>query len=399
MKWARLVKASTMITRHFYKQDEVLAALVFCICTNRPHEAVFWAQELIDSNLILECFQTLVISWTKLKSIGGLAWFTSAMALWDSGELDEEKVILLTYQLACCFVRDVSPLVLLVLSLKKYPKVPERLRTKAVGWEALFRAAVAERKVAFAWLLLRIEWMDHPETVWDLLESLSPQIKVLRAAEKVEFLEGMEWVLRAIAVASLFPHPTSTLREVVAPDIEKSRREWAAAMGEKVRRDYAIPRDCLYGITERGRMLNTESTVNELGDLLEQMEIAPYWSEALGGRAFVDLSIEEQLEFTELYFPDGHPVTWLAAEKEKSHGYGVLRPDEEIETVKYWRIWIRREKSLLIWKGVDQIYAELEGKKDPLDYRELYAEALPSWREEMDGWCLEPAKKVLVSQA
>ena len=396
MKCARLVKASTMITRHFYKQDEVLAALVFCICTNRPHEAVFWAQELIDSNLILECFQTLVISWTKLKSIGGLAWFTSAMALWDSGELDEEKVILLTYQLACCFVRDVSPLTLLVLSLKKYPKVPERLRTKAVGWEALFRAAVAERKVAFAWLLLRIEWMDHPEAVWDLLESLSPQVKVLRAAEKVEFLEGMEWVLRAIAVASLFPHPTSTLREVIAPDIEKSRREWAAAMGGKVRRDYAIPRDCLYGITERGQMVNTESTVNELGDLLEQMEIAPYWSEALGGRAFVDLSIEEQLEFTELYFPDGHPVTWLTAEKEKSHGYGVLRPDEEIETVKYWRTWIRREKSLLIWKGVDQIYAGLEGKKGPLNYGELYAEALPSWREEMDGWCLEPAKKILV---
>ena len=385
-----------MITRHFYKQDEVLAALVFCICTNRAREAVFWAQELIDSNLILECYQTLVVSWTKLKSIGGLAWFTSAMASWDSGELDEEKVILLTYQLACCFVRDASPLVLLVLSLKKYPTVPERLRTKAVGWEALFRAAVAERKVAFAWLLLRIEWMDHPEAVWKLLESLSPQVKVLRAAEKVEFLEGMEWVLRAIAVASLFPHPKSTVRELVAPDIEKSRHEWAAAMGGKVRREYAIPRDCLYGITERGRMVNTETTMDELGDLLEQMEIAPYWSEALGGRAFVDLSIDEQLEFTELYFPDGHPVTWLTAEKEISHGYGVLRPDEEIETVKYWRTWIRREKSLLIWKGVDQLYVELEGKNGPLDYGELYTESLPSWREEMRTWCLEPAKKILI---
>ena len=385
-----------MITRHFYKQDEVLAALVFCICTNRPREAVFWAQELIDSNLILECFQTLVVSWTKLKSIGGLAWFTSAMALWDSGELDEEKVILLTYQLACCFVRDASPLVLLVLSLKKYPTVPERLRTKAVGWEALFRAAVAERKVAFAWLLLRIEWMDHPEAVWKLLESLSPQVKVLRAAEKVEFLEGMEWVLRAIAVASLFPHPKSTVRDIIAPDIEKSRYEWAAAMGGKVRREYAIPRDCLYGITERGRMVNTETTMDELGDLLEQMEIAPYWSEALGGRAFVDLSIDEQLEFTELYFPDGHPVTWLTAEKEISHGYGVLRPDEEIETVKYWKTWIRREKSLLIWKGVDQLYVELEGKNGPLDYGELYTESLPSWREEMRTWCLEPAKKILI---
>jgi hypothetical protein len=385
-----------MITRHFYKQDEVLAALVFCICTNRPREAVFWAQELIDSNLILECFQTLVVSWTKLKSIGGLAWFTTAMASWDSGELDEEKVILLTYQLACCFVRDTTPLALLVLSLKKYPTVPERLRTKAVGWEALFRAAVAERKVLFAWLLLRIEWMDHPEAVWDLLERLSPQVKVLRAAEQVEFLEGMKWVLRATAVASLFPHPKSSLRESIPSDIQKSMREWAATMGGKVRREYAIPRDCLYGITARGRMVNTDTTVDELGDLLDQMEIAPYWSEALGGRAFVDLSIDEQLEFTELYFPDGHPVTWLTAEKEKSHGYGALRPDEEIESVKYWRTWIRREKSLLIWKGVDQIYGELEGTKGPLDYGELYTEALPLWREEMSIWCLEPAKKVLV---
>jgi hypothetical protein len=285
---------------------------------------------------------------------------------------------------------------LLVLSLKKYPTVPERLRTKAVGWEALFRTAVAERKVLFAWLLLRIEWLDHPEAVWNLLESLSPQVKVLRVAEQVEFLEDIKWVLRATAIASLFPHPKSTLRESIPPDVQKSRCEWAAAMGGKVRRDYAIPRDCVYGITERGRMVNTETTVDELGDLLEQMEIAPYWSEALGGRAFVDLSIEEQLEFTELYFPDGHPVTWLTAEKEKSHGYGSLRPDEEIESVKYWKTWIRREKSLLIWKGVDQIYKELEEKKGPLNYGELYAEALPSWREEMSRWCLEPANKVLV---
>ena len=388
-----------MITRHFYKQDEVLAALVFCICTNRPREAVFWAQELIDSNLILECFQTLVFAMMKLKSIGGLAWFESAMALWDSGELDEERVILLTYQLACCSVRDATPLTLLVLSLKTYPNVPERLRNKAVGWEALFRGAVAERKVLFAWLLLRVEWMDHPEAVWDLLESLSSQVKVLRLAEKVEFLEGMEWVLRTIAVASLFPHPKSTLRDAVAADVQKSRGEWAAAMGRTLRREYAIPRDCLYGITARGLAVNTESTVGELGDLLEQMEIAPYWSEALGGRAFVDLSVQEQLEFTELYFPDGHPVTWLTAEKEKSHGYGVLRPDEEIEAVKYWKTWIRREKSLLIWKGIDRTFKELEGKKGPLYYGELYTEALPSWREEMSGWCLEPAKKMLVLQA
>jgi hypothetical protein len=385
-----------MITRHFYKQDEVLAALVFCICTNRPREAVFWAQELIDSNLIVECFQYLVFAYMKLKSIGGLVWLESAMALWDSGELDEDKVILLTYQLACCSVRDATPFALLVLGLRHYPKVPERLRTKVVGWEGLFRAAVAERKVLFAWLLLRVEWIEHPEAVWDLLEAMDGKVKILRSAEQVEFLEGMEWVLRAIAVASLFPHPVSTLRKEVAPDVEKSRGEWAAAIGRKDRREYTIPRDCLYGITARGLLVNTENTTSELGDLLEQMEIAPYWSEALGGRAFVDLSTEEQLEFTGLYFPDDHPVTWSVCEQTKSHGYGILRLDEQVCSAKYWRTWIRREKSLLLWKGVDQALKELEGKKGPLYYGELYTEALPLLRKEMGGWCLEPAKKILV---
>ena len=84
---------------------------------NRPREAVFWAQELIDSNLILECYTYLLVAWMKVKSIGNIAWLRSALALWESGELGEESVIFLTYQLACSTERDVTPLSLLILSL------------------------------------------------------------------------------------------------------------------------------------------------------------------------------------------------------------------------------------------------------------------------------------------
>ena len=93
------------------------------------------------------------------------------------------------------------------------------------------------------------------------------------------------------------------------PDVQKSLAEWASALGRRSRREYPIPRDCLYGCTARGLMLNTATTLHEFGDLLEQMEAGAYWSEALEGRAFVELSIDEQFEFTTNYFPDGHPMT------------------------------------------------------------------------------------------
>lgn len=385
-----------MITRHFYKQDEVLSALVYCICMNRPREAVFWAQELIDSNLILECYTYLIIAWMKVKSIGNIAWLRSALALWESGELGEESVILLTYQLACSTERDVTPLSLLVLSLKEYKRVPDRLRKKVVGWKEVFREAVAERKLLFAWLSIRIRWMEAPEEVWDFLESLDDNVVVLRRLEKLEFLKGMEWTCRAIAVALLFPHSKSTLRTTIMPDVQKSLAEWASALGRRSRREYPIPRDCLYGCTARGLMLNTATTLHEFGDLLEQMEAGAYWSEALEGRAFVELSIDEQFEFTTNYFPDGHPMTWSTDEKAKSHGYGVLRPDEEIETRKYWSIWTRNVKSTLLWNGWYESIRMMEGKKEIFDFTQLYIEALPLWKEEMATWCFEPAKKILV---
>jgi len=51
-----------MITRHFYKEDEVFAALLYCVTRGRAREAVFWAQELIDSNLADECVRQLIHS-------------------------------------------------------------------------------------------------------------------------------------------------------------------------------------------------------------------------------------------------------------------------------------------------------------------------------------------------
>jgi hypothetical protein len=238
--------------------------------------------------------------------------------------------------------------------------------------------------------------MEAHDEVWDFLETLSAEAVLLRRLEKLEFSEGMKWNVRAIAVAILFPHSKSTLRTTIMPDVQKSLTEWTLSVGRRSRREYTIPRDCLYGCTARGLMLNTATTLHELDDLLEQMETGDYWSEALGGRAFVELSIDEQFEFTTNYFPDGHPMTWSTDEKVKSHGYGVLRPDEKIETRKYWNIWTRNVKSTLLWNGWTESIRMMEGKKEIFDFTQLYTEALPLWKKEMATWCFEPAKKILV---
>ena len=89
-------------------------------------------------------------------------------------------------------------------------------------------------------------------------------------------------------------------------------------------------------------------------------------------------------------------MTWSTDEKAKSHGYGVLRADEEIETRKYWSIWTRNMKSTLLWNGWYESIHMMEGKKEIFDFTQLYIEALPLWKEEMATWCFEPAKKILV---
>jgi hypothetical protein len=143
-----------------------------------------------------------------------------------------------------------------------------------------------------------------------------------------------------------------------------------------------------------------ESTVDELDNLHIDMEKNDYWKTALDGRTFEEMPDEEQIEFCQLYFPDGHPITWSATEKAKSHGPGYLSPGESPRIDKYLRILCTSTESLVVWKGWREAFTILE-KSDTIDFstttfEELYKKTFSKWKSEAESWNLRTVKKILV---
>jgi hypothetical protein len=97
-------------------------------------------------------------------------------------------------------------------------------------------------------------------------------------------------------------------------------------------RAYSIPNELLYGITLRGRSKWLQNNVIELNDVEQYLSGCPYWEEI----AEIAPSMYKE-DFYDTYFPNGLPQEWSDAEKEKSHGGGVLGPSEKVTIWKYSR--------------------------------------------------------------
>lgn len=401
-----------MLTRHFYKEDEVNSALLWSCATGRVREGLFWTQELIDSNCALDALRILVHAWILFVGVRRLSWLEQACKLWSAETFEEEELILLAYQLLMIPVEhhDVTCLGLLYLGTQDLEKTPERLLAK--GWsdttdtsiQAMIHRSIAQGKCEYLWYFLRSEWNT------DTLKMLSDACSQTEKKKGLEWIQTIQvilnddtkiWFLRAIAV-SVACCPEKILRESFQPVPTQVREgfrndlnQWEKDIGRKDRRQYSIPRDCLYWVTERGNLTYYDSTVEEIPDLLLHLSGNSYWDEALGGLPFDDLTEEDKVNFLELYFPDGHPMTWSSKELEKSHGSGALRIQEIPSHTKWLRSWIRNKQSCLIWKGWERAFQVASALED-LELNSYYETHQTIWKEHRDSWKLSPVKKQLV---
>jgi len=412
-----------MITRHFYKEDEVLAALQWCLVKGRVREAVFWAKELIDSNMGVDTFMCLIHSWMLSKGVRCIRWLRDALEIWNGGQFTEEEILLLVYKLVALpkTARDVTPMTLLFLSFKETPVEPDRLLPTvmpttackgATRWEDGVHGAVEQRRVELLWFLLRSEWETNADYIESILQIAATgerqtALQNFTVLESIIDPDASTWFIRALKVAMIcmsdsdLKKSLSCLKRSIPDDLQKDMQSWEDLMGRRERRAFPIPRDCLYWVTERGTMTHYQSTLDEIKDLTSYLELNNFWSEALELRSYEDMSLAERVEFAELYFPDGHPMVWPRAELEKSHGGGVLRETEEILLSKFLRIWFA--DTSLIWKGWSRalsVVANYE-KTNTIEFihnrfNALCAEAQPKWHEEMKGWNLNPAQRIYV---
>lgn len=349
-----------MLTRHFYTVDEVHAALQYTSHRVEHQETLFWCKELICSGFVGETISTLFESWIWHRGPFHLRWLINTWNTLASDEITEDVILLSAYQLSSCTRIDHSLWSILVLTIED--AMPDHVTPLSPAFpsddpkEMYFIRALYQGKARCAWWISR-HFTD--ERVWWLLDWYTECIAknaeyriCLEAFKNYEQLLGYrsdkyDIIIRCLAVIS-FCVRHDTFKELPSLDSRylKTLDEWNTHEGRMSRRIYGIPTACLYG-TQRGHLRWTQQNTVQLNYVERGLIGCPFWEEALADYSRIDDDIkwvsDDALEaFYDKYFPDDIPDEWPKKEKQKSHGDGILGPNEKISLLKYARIHLSR---------------------------------------------------------
>ena len=349
-----------MLTRHFYRDDEVITSLLWCLHKRRVEEGLFWLQELLDSELYDDVFKVLFKGWLWSFGCAQMGWFDAFYALYKKDTADEDEIVNLFYSLIRLPTegRDISVLGLLVLGvdadLEPLPLTP-RADKVALGYHDTLRAAfvryAALGKAKSAWVIAVQLYLTDATAAWDFLIERGVSCSLKSMSDELEDLD-LKLGCLASAVAFLCIKGKKTPFTVVEVDTwtAKKRLEWKRLEGRKVRREYTIPTICLAWMTQRGCVSYKKHTLGELRKInLESLRnrACAFWQEAAEG---VDENDDGAVEtFWDTHFPDDRPDEWSLEDQKKSHGPGPLALDEERKVAKHMRKWYGTSGSLVLW--------------------------------------------------
>lgn len=392
-----------MFTRHLYEDDEVIASLHWCIRKGRTKEALFWCLELLDSEMEQHLLEELYKLWIGYFGIGKLS------ALLTFANLETQKDIL---SFVCGLsrlsdkTRDGSTFLLLF-----YGAMDEKQPDRASGFSCLnglfqefdcsdlekaFANAVYQGKARLAFDLSRPLWLN-PRRVYEILDRIQ-QIKhkglLSEHLSLFEFNETTaEWESRACAIAAVSLDKKRLLESLkplhleIPVEIAISIQEWKERVGRRNRRVFAIPHECLYYGTKRGRLSNKETTLKRLYSVSEQtLEGCPFWTRVIEEEV-PWLDDDRKEAFFELYFPDDIPDEWSKEDQEKSHGYGCLINNETPTYTKYVDRWFRNISTRSVWLTNRELL-KLCSEEKP--WNKIFDER---WVSVVSTWCLTPVKE------
>jgi hypothetical protein len=317
---------TTMLTRHFYESEDVLASMRMAILRGRSQEALFWCLELIDTNLHKIALQHIIETWMLFFT--GSNWIE---ALKNNYSLKQQSILEACYSLSQEKQRTVSSIELLVLEFE------EKKEKVAVDD---FRMAVRAGQGELAWSLAKS--LDA-EVVWSALtEFENSNIHWIRSLISSFKVKTPLWLFGIIQWLCLRKEESVTWVPLT-DDLQKKIKEWKGLLSRRKRRQYAIPFPLLYGETSKSSVLKSKSTLDRLYIIEKSMcKEEGFWKNVL---EFSDFDIEsakwtsdDALElFYEKYFPDDIPDEWSLIDQEKSHGNGL---GEEPRSLTRWlRAW------------------------------------------------------------
>jgi hypothetical protein len=374
------------LTRHFYALDEVQAAIVYAGSRGIAKETAFWCHELIQSGHASEAISALFESWLWHRGPFHLSWFLEAMKRLGGSEISEEDIVWMAYQLSACSIKDHSLAHLFMMSATDPESLFDRVTPRVFPapfpsedpLEHFFLRAIHQHKAGAAWwagLRLSVDrWWWLVEWYRDTLCPGEEQMRALKAlfeaAGAYDSLLGYrseeyDRAIRGLVLLTLCVTTEQRQKSLAGLRLDKSGsgssssgngsdcgksdngngsgtsngNEWNAVIGRRAGRMYPIPYHGLYGVTARGRMRQSESTVNDLFDVRKGIQGCAFWEEVI--------ETEGESAFYSTYFPDDIPDEWTAVEKEKSHGSGILQRTEEVTLWGYLRRYLSGRCRLL----------------------------------------------------
>jgi len=349
-----------MLTRHLYRQEEVVAAFLWCLQKRRVEEGLFWLQELLDSELYDDVFKVMFKGWLWSFGSRQMGWFEAYYALYKKENVDEDEIMNLFYSLIRLpsAERDITVLGLLSLGvgfdLEVLPPTPKKDKVALNYHDTLQLAFIryaALGKAKSAWTIAMQMYLNDASAAWEFFIGLGVPSQLRDAANEYDDADVRVASLAA-AVGYLCIKGKRAPFQLVEMDAgtAKKRIEWKQMEGRRQRREYAIPTTCLAWITARGCVSYKKHTLGELRGLsLDTLRYraCPFWQSAV--ESVVDEDDTAVEAFWDTYFPDDQPDEWSLADQKKSHGPGVLAPGEEQSFSKHLRKWYTNSGSCIIW--------------------------------------------------
>jgi len=379
------------LTRHLYKEDEVPAALMFCILGGRHVEAAFWCQELLDSEMLEPLMSTLRRTWLYGVGVKGLGWLRAFQETFEGDTVDPDAILKLVTGL-CRIAKDRSVLTLLASKLDAQPDRVNKgvVSDKYSPLESFTALAILQRKTLCAWGGLRA--LEKPD---EFLRTVAFSKHGVAARKFLTVLDGegfSDWERRAAACAALClsrEEFATSWNQVATPELVKevvvALEEWQPLLGRRARRKYPIPKGALYWMTARGKELSVYDT--NLKEMMGRVEKSAalwgstFWdsvAQEVGGWAAIKNDDDVRESFYETYFPDDIPDEWSVAEREKSHGAGPLQRGGKADTTRALTNLFGRFPAAVIWSPLPPV-------KNVESWDEL-------WKDlgslSLSGWCL-----------
>ena len=315
---------------------------------------MFWCNELLESKLNKILADTLLTTWLWYFGPMCSKWINAFANVQTANTTDMQ---LLCYKLASLpkETRDASLYAILLSESTVRDLPPDRVTRKTplnmdmnelTAIERYFVHAIHQGKARVAWWA--VQHIDTRRSL-ELLKMVRPtKIGVIDAISK--YATSANTNQNIVIQCMLIITCASSFKEVsLLSDIDaftvKKLSEWSTLTTNRQKRVYEIPVLCLYAVTKRGKMHYTENNKRSLS-YCEPFLKGGIWDEELSSRN--GKCVGERLvfdnddiydEFYNTIFVDDIPDEWTAAEKRKSHGDGVLGPNESIGLLKLTRIW------------------------------------------------------------